>query len=1521
MKMRIWYVALLGAALGGSVAGRAYQPPAQPPLPNYDTRATATRSGAAPMAIPGPGTSDFTPAQRAAATVLQNRVPGVRLEAAPHTRAPRLIMAEQGFLTGPGGVGRGVTAETLAAIPTSDPHRVVKAFIREHQTLFGHGPEALDRAKVARDFTGAHNGLRTTIWQQQHAGIPVFEALFHSHVTRQGELARISSQFLADPARAVANGNPNWSSLAVNPPISLAEAIGRAAADVGTPVAPEAVRRLEEFSGAALKTRARAPGLSGDVHAQLTWLPLNADTARLCWQVIFVDKARREMFRTLVDAETGAVMVRHNLTRYQALPGAVAGTYRVYTSDSPSPFSPGWPTPNSQQPPLTSRTLVTNLLALDLVASPAGWLDPADPFTGAYTTTGNNVDAHTDLDDDDEPDLPRPASPQDPPVFDFPFGPTGNDVQDLLNQQPTSYTNASVVNLFYWNNFMHDKLYQLGFTEAAGNFQRNNFGRGGEEGDPVLADALDGAALPDPFHRNNANFYPPPDGISGRMQMYVWDGPVPNRDGSLDAEIVLHEYTHGLTDRLVGGGVGITELQTAGMGEGWSDFYALSLLSEPRDDPRATYAAGGYAAYRFDDLTENYYFGIRRYPYTTDLTKNPLTFKDIDPTQADAHFGIPKNPIYAGSESMPEEVHFQGEVWCSMLWEMRANLIDTYGWYTGNQLALQLVTDGLKLCPPNPTFVEARDAILEADRILTGGANEADIWTGFAKRGLGYNAFAPPSSTTTGVRESFDLPPGVGIQPPTGVLSLTIVPPDRATLFGGVTTNVFLVVRDGIGVTNATITAKINGVQDLSFNNTGTTPDARPGDSVYSAQLQVPDNVTNLTLFVQAEAPGKTNATLSVTYFVARQPDNDFFARRTKVPAPGGFYVTNNRFATTEPGEPFHAGVSNVVGSLWWTWSPTNTSRVLVDTAGSAFRSVVAVYTGTSLTNLQQVKAVAQVPERRQSYLFFDAEAGKTYHIAVAGVGAANAGLLRLRIAPNGQPDITPPVFTQINPPSGYIWTNNVIDVAVQAVDPEPLSSGVDQITFRVSPRQFGPDQVKTAALTTTGSIALTEGRNTITITAFDGAGNSSSTNIVVRYLRPEPYNDHFVNAGVLVAESGTNRVANARATREPGEPFHAANPGGKSVWWRFKPPTDGVLLLSTEGSDFDTVMGLYTGERVNALRTVAANDDAFEGAQFSKIRQAVRASLTYYVAVDGFNGATGRVQLVHTFTPAVLHTVRLSQTAGGITFPPAGDIDVEKGSALQLAADPDPGYEFAGWDGDIFTSENPVPVTVTRDLTIRANFRPIPLADDFESGGLGRLPWVAGGAQPWFVSRETASAGQYAVRSGRISHSQTSTLKLTQPLRAGAASFDFKVSSEEGWDFLEFWLDGKLVQKWSGDIEWTRYEFTVTAGTHTLEWRYVKDAANSRGLDAAFVDNLALPIAVADDGTIPRLSVRRAFNGGVEVRLKGQTNQVYVIQAADSLPPRWRGVHTNVATFGEVIFLDPESVSTPQRFYRGVRP
>src|SRR5204862_6068246 len=163
----------------------------------------------------------------------------------------------------------------------------------------------------------------------------------------------------------------------------------------------------------------------------------------------------------------------------------------------------------------------------------------------------------------------------------------------------------------------------LGFTEAAGNFQSSNFGRGGLGNDPVQADAQDGGGF------NNANMSTPADGSPGRMQMYIFNGPTPQRDGDLDAEIVLHEYTHGLSNRRVGGGVGISALQSAGMGEGWSDFYAISLLSEPGDDVNAVYAAGAYASYLIGvGYQQNYYFGIRRYPYTTDIAKNPLTFRE-----------------------------------------------------------------------------------------------------------------------------------------------------------------------------------------------------------------------------------------------------------------------------------------------------------------------------------------------------------------------------------------------------------------------------------------------------------------------------------------------------------------------------------------------------------------------------------------------------------------------------------------------------------------------------------------------------------------------------------------------------------------------------------------------------------------------------------------------------------------------------------------------------------------------------
>ncbi|MHA3774436.1 M36 family metallopeptidase [Verrucomicrobiota bacterium sgz303538] len=669
-----------------------------------------------------------------AVTALRARLPSATVDWDTDMGVPRLIHAQGRFLTGARGEG-GAVATAAADIPNNDPLRGVKAFLTEHRALFGHGPEALDAATKKRDHIDSHNGLRTVIWQQMVDGIPVFEALLKAHVTARGELVNIGTSWVRDAAAAADAGSRNRAALVAAPRISAAEALALAGSSVGDRVSKEQVEGSSDAEGTTRRQAFSATELS-DASAELVWMPLGADALRLCWQAIFSSKARGAMFLALIDVETGEILLRRSLTE-----DISDATYRVFTSDSPTPLSPGHATPSSVQPPQVSRALIT-LQALNTTASPAGWIED-----GVNETRGNNVDAHTDTDANNVPDTPRPqGSPYR--VFDFPLD---------LTQGPLTYKDAAVTQLFYWCNFIHDKLYELGFTEAVGNFQNDNFGRGGVGNDAVQADAQDSSGT------NNANFSTPPDGSPGRMQMFLWTGPTPDLDGAFDAEVVLHEYTHGLTNRLVGGGVGISALQSRGMGEGWSDFYSLAFLAESGDDVHGNWARGGYSRTLYNGtFTENYYFGGRRYPYSTNLTKNPLTFKDIDPTQASAHTGIPRNPIVG---TTADEVHNVGEVWCVALWEIRANLISKHGFVVGNQLALQLVTDGLKLSPANPNFLQARDAILQAELVLSGGANRNELWAAFAKRGMGTSASSLSSSTASGVVEAFDLPDDLSVSP------------------------------------------------------------------------------------------------------------------------------------------------------------------------------------------------------------------------------------------------------------------------------------------------------------------------------------------------------------------------------------------------------------------------------------------------------------------------------------------------------------------------------------------------------------------------------------------------------------------------------------------------------------------------------------------------------------------------------------------------------------------------------------
>ncbi len=218
-------------------------------------------------------------------------------------------------------------------------------------------------------------------------------------------------------------------------------------------------------------------------------------------------------------------------------------------------------------------------------------------------------------------------------------------------------------------------------------------------------------------------------------------------DGDLDNGIITHEYGHGVSNRLTGGPANSSCLGNAEQGgEGWSDYLALMLTTNwstaaitdgPNLRPVGTYAFG-------QTTTGS---GIRRYPYTTNISANPLTYADV---------------------AASTEVHNIGEVWCSAIWEMTWGIIQQVGSITpdiynstgtgGNVIALNLVMTGMKLQTCGPGFLDARNAILTADSILYNNAHKCVIWAAFAKRGMGYSAVQGLSTSATDQIAAFDLP-------------------------------------------------------------------------------------------------------------------------------------------------------------------------------------------------------------------------------------------------------------------------------------------------------------------------------------------------------------------------------------------------------------------------------------------------------------------------------------------------------------------------------------------------------------------------------------------------------------------------------------------------------------------------------------------------------------------------------------------------------------------------------------------
>jgi len=461
------------------------------------------------------------------------------------------------------------------------------------------------------------------------------------------------------------------------------------------------------------------------------------------------DRVDADYAAYVISAQDGSLLLRSDLTVADSF------TYKVWASPTSELFVPfDGPTGNGGSPHPSG---VPNGFQEDFVASQLVTLEDAaglgDPWlaAGATETNGNNVDAYIDRFGGDgfDPvlgDFRATTTAHNTFAYDFDFG--------LDPQTDNASQNAAIVMLFYMNNYLHDVYYEAGFDELAGNAQMDNYGRGGRENDAIKAEGQDGGG------QNNANMSTPADGARPRMQMYTFSGSTPDRDGTIDNGISAHEWGHYMHNRLV---QVLGTRQSRSMGEGWGDFLALINTVEENDDFEGVYTTGPYATYRFvlnTNYVDNFYFGIRRFPYSTDMTKNALTFRNI----GGATSNLPTTPISPlnWQNSGNSEVHNAGEIWCTMLWECYHDLLldrmaGGSGFLQAKRDMMAYVVSSLKLSPKATTFTEARDALLLA-AAATSLADFQIFSEAFARRGIGTGAVSPARASTdhSGVVESFD---------------------------------------------------------------------------------------------------------------------------------------------------------------------------------------------------------------------------------------------------------------------------------------------------------------------------------------------------------------------------------------------------------------------------------------------------------------------------------------------------------------------------------------------------------------------------------------------------------------------------------------------------------------------------------------------------------------------------------------------------------------------------------------------
>ena len=638
------------------------------------------------------------------------------------TGTPRLVGKLDGFLTG----------RSSAA-----PRTIALGYVRAHRAAFGLTQADLKTFHFRQDYTDV-SGTHHLSWTQRIGGKEVFGNGLQAAVTRRGRLL-------------MAGGSP----------------VSQAAP------APTGAQKIDSAS-AAISAARRDLGESAkpgprDVAGAVLFVTRTG--THLGWRTVTMSASQPAM--SVLDAHTGRLLYRRPLSSdANSDSGGLAYTY-----------FPGHQ-PGGQQVPVnyTQR----------------GWL----PGT-ANTLSGNNSHTYSDVNDDNKAEPTEEVPPSSGHRWDYPLKPFHlSDVSFCDNPYPCSWDpntpfswqtnraqNADQV-FFYVNNW-HDHLLAppIGFTEAAGNFQVKNGTHHGKGGDPVDTQTDDGAntsaGLPDGNHIDNANMSTPPDGQSPTMQMYLQHQPgttypdgdpfAPTNVGD-EADTVYHEYTHGLSNRLVvdsSGASTLGDVEAGAMGEAWSDWYAMDYLVAQHlqtDDPSKV----DVVLFQYDGA------GValdRTQPMDCKVGSKATACNG----GATGHTGGYTYADYGHVIGFPE-VHADGEIWAETLWDLRDAL--------GSTKAESLVTRAMEISPGNPSMLDERNAILMADSAVFGGSDQATIWRVFAHRGMGFYA---------GSLGGDDAAPGADFHTPPQN-------PDKASITGTITDQ-----DTGKPVSGATVTLAFQG--------------------------------------------------------------------------------------------------------------------------------------------------------------------------------------------------------------------------------------------------------------------------------------------------------------------------------------------------------------------------------------------------------------------------------------------------------------------------------------------------------------------------------------------------------------------------------------------------------------------------------------------------------------------------------------------------------------------------------------